>query len=225
MIERRIPQTDLKQREESFTRIYNEMTGGLLDMGWLKTQYLEPVIRAGVASGLVLEVGSGPGYLGLEWLKSTEGTTLTELDIDGDMIATARRNAIECGLAERVVYTKADASRMPFEDEYFDAVFSNCSLHEWVHPEPILNEIARVLKPGGNYCIVDLRRDMKPRVKRFLWLNTQPEEMRPTCLSAIEASYTVDEMKAMLARTKLQNWNIERNFWGLIISRQIPPMA
>jgi ubiquinone/menaquinone biosynthesis C-methylase UbiE len=182
-------------------------------------------MRSGITSGLVLEVGSGPGYLGLEWLQSTEGTTLKCLDIDENMIATARRHADKYGLLNRVEYIKADASRMPFADEHFDAVFSNCSLHEWAHPGPILSEINRVLRPGGRYCIVDLRRDIKPRVKRFLWAQTQPEEMRPTCLAAVEASYTADEMRAILARIELLGWDIAENFWGLVISGQKPSRA
>jgi ubiquinone/menaquinone biosynthesis C-methylase UbiE len=222
MTEARSPQTDLEERQSFFARVYDDMTCGMLNGGWLRAQYLEPVIRSGIASGLVLEVGSGPGYLGLEWLKSTEGTTLRCLDIDENMIATARKHAKKYGLSHRVEYIKGDASRMPFDDEYFDAVFSNCSLHEWANPEPILNEINRVLKPGGRYCIVDLRRDIKPRVKRFLWAQTQPEEMRPTCLAAIEASYTAGEMRTMLGRTRLLNWDIAENFWGLVISGRKP---
>jgi ubiquinone/menaquinone biosynthesis C-methylase UbiE len=220
MTEARIAQTDLKERRALFARIYDDMTYVMLTEGWLKAQYLAPIIRSGITSGLVLEVGSGPGYLGLEWLKSTEGSTLKCLDIDEIMIATARKHANQYGLSDRVEYVKADASQMPFEDEHFDAVFSNCSLHEWAHPEPILNEIARVLRPGGRYCIVDLRRDMRPRVKRFLWAQTQPEEMRPTCLSAIGASYTVSETRAMLGRTKLPNWDIDENFWGFTVAGQ-----
>jgi len=222
MTEARTPQTDLKERRGFFSQIYDDMTHFMLTEGWLKAQYLVPIIRSGITSGLVLEVGSGPGYLGLEWLKSTEGTTLKCLDIDESMIATARKHANQYGLSDRVEYVKADASQMPFEDEHFDAVFSNCSLHEWAHPEPILNEINRVLRSGGRYCIVDLRRDMRPRVKRFLWAQTQPEEMRPTCLSAIEASYTVSEIQALLSRTKLQNWAIDKNFWGFTATGQKP---
>lgn len=222
MKEARTPQTDLKERRGFFAQIYDDMTHVMLTEGWLKAQYLAPIISSGITSGLVLEVGSGPGYLGLEWLKSTEGTTLKCLDIDESMIATARKHANQYGLSDRVEYIKADASQMPFEDEHFDAVFSNCSLHEWAHPEPILNEISRVLRSGGQYCIVDLRRDMRPRVKRFLWAQTRPEEMRPTCLSAIEASYTVSEIRTMLARTKLLSWDIDENFWGFTISGQNP---
>jgi ubiquinone/menaquinone biosynthesis C-methylase UbiE len=122
MTNSRTPQTDLKERQEFFACIYDDMTSVMLDGGWLKAQYLEPIIRAGVISGSVLEVGSGPGYLGLEWLKSTKGTILTCLDIDDNMIATARKHATLYGLSDRVRYIKADASQMPFEDKHFDAI-------------------------------------------------------------------------------------------------------
>jgi hypothetical protein len=46
--------------------------------------------------------------------------------------------------------------------------------------------------------------------------------MRPTCLTAIEASYTVDEMKTMLRKTRLRNWSIDKTFWGLVISGEKP---
>jgi ubiquinone/menaquinone biosynthesis C-methylase UbiE len=219
MVTPRTPQRDLKDRDNLFTKIYDDMTHGMLvDGTWLKEQYLAPILRSGVTSGLVLEVGSGPGYLGLEWLKATTHTTLKCLDINENMLAVAQHHAMKAGLASRVEYVKADASRMPFEDNYFDGVFTNCSLHEWTEPRPILAEIYRVLKTGGRYCITDLRRDMNPRIKHFLWQQTQPEKMRPTCLSAIEASYTADEMKRMLPEAGFKNAVIDTNFWGLFIT-------
>jgi ubiquinone/menaquinone biosynthesis C-methylase UbiE len=215
----RVPQKDLQERDSFFTRIYDDMTHGMLvDGEWLRKEYLGPILQAGINSGLVLEVGSGPGYLGLEWLRATQGTHLKCLDINENMLAIARRHAAETGYADRVEYVKGDASRMPFETGYFDALFSNCSLHEWREPLPILNEIHRVLKPGARYCIVDLRRDMNRRIKHFLWEQTKPDDMKPTCLTAIEASYTADEMRAMLAKTPLGSPDIETNFWGLIVT-------
>lgn len=223
MTESRKPQTDITEREGFFIGIYDDMTSGMLAGGWLKDQYLEPIISAGITSGRVLEVGSGPGYLGLEWLRNTEGTSLKCLDIDENMIATARRHAAKYNMSHRVEYIKADAGKMPFQNDYFDAVFSNCSLHEWAVPGPILDEIHRVLRPGGRYCIIDLRRDVRPRVKQFLWAQTMPEEMRPTCLAAIDASYTLSEITAVLRETALQNWRVDKKFWGLVISGRKSP--
>jgi len=222
MVKPRIIETDQGITGEFDTKTYDEMMRRMRDRGWLETKM---IIGAGLSSGLALEVGPGPGYLGLEWLKHTQGTALSGLDISEDMIAIAERNAKEYGLAERVRYIKGDARRMPFDDEYFDAVFSNGSLHEWAYPEEILNEIARVLKPGGRYCVSDLRRDMNPLIKWVLWFMTRPKEIRPGLITSINASYVIGEIEALLARTKLQGWRVTKNPLGLVVSGQKPARA
>lgn len=219
MVKPRIIETDQGITGEFNTRTYDEMMRRMRDRGWIETKM---IISAGLSSGLALEVGPGPGYLGLEWLRHTQDTTLSGLDISEDMIAIAERNAKEYGLTDRVKYVKGDARKMPFESEHFDAVFSNGSLHEWANPEEILNEVARVLKPGGRYCVSDLRRDMNPLIKWFLWFMTRPKEIRPGLITSINASYVIGEAEALFARTKLQSWHISKNLLGLVISGQKP---
>ena len=221
MVKPRISETDHGITGEFNTQSYDLMMRRMRDRGWMETKL---IIKEGISSGLALEVGPGPGYLGLEWLKNTKGTTIKGLDISDDMIAIARRNAKEYGLTDRVEYVKGDACKMPFEDAYFDAVFSNGSLHEWAHPEDILNEIARVLKPGGKYCVSDLRRDMNPLVKWFLWLMTQPKSMRSGLITSIKASYILPEIEAILSKTRLQGWQARKNVLGIVISGQKPAM-
>jgi len=217
MAKRRIPETDQGITGEFNTRAYDQMMRYLRDRGWMETRL---IIKEGISSGLALEVGPGPGYLGLEWLSNTEGTALRGLDISEDMIAIAQRNAAEYGLTDRVKYVRGDARKMPFENKYFNAVFSNGSFHEWAQPVEILNEIARVLKPGGKYLISDLRRDMNPFVKWFLWIMTRPKEMRSGLVSSINASYTLAEAETLLLKTKLQGWQAKKNFLGIVISGQ-----
>ena len=219
MVRPRVAETDEGIAGQFDAQIYDEMMRRLRDKGWLETKL---VTGEGITSGLVLEVGPGPGYLGLEWLENTENTVLQGLDISEEMIAIAERNAKEYGLTERVKYVEADASQMPFEDEYFDAAFSNGSLHEWAQPEAILNEIARVLKQGGRYCISDLRRDMTSIMKWLMWFFTKPKEIRPGLVSSINAAYTVREIQNMLLKTQLQGWHVRKNIIGLVISGQKP---
>lgn len=125
-----------------------------------------------------MEVGNGPGYLGLEWLKNTQGTSLTGLDISDDMVVLARENAREYGLGDRVHYVQSSGSKMPFKDCTFDAVFTNGSLHEWAEPRATFDEIWRVLRIDGKCLISDLRRDMPALLRWFMWLNVRPKEMR-----------------------------------------------
>jgi ubiquinone/menaquinone biosynthesis C-methylase UbiE len=217
MTKDRIAETDHGITGEFNTQMYDTMMRNMRDKGWIETNLM---INEGISSGLALEIGPGPGYLGLEWLKKTKGTRLKGLEISDDMIVLARKNASEYGLSDRVEYFQGDAREMPFEKGHFDAVFTNGSLHEWAHPDMIFNEIARVIKPGGRYVISDLRRDMIAPVRWFLWLAVKPKEMRLGLTTSINASYTLPEIKEVLLRTQLQGCQVRNNSLGIIISGQ-----
>ena len=208
----RVIETDQGIQGEFTVNLYDQMQRRLRDKGWIETK---DIIKSGITKGLALEIGPGPGYLGLEWLKNNQGTNLKGLDISADMISIAERNAEEYGLSERVEYLHSSGDRMPFEDEKFDAVFTNGSLHEWSKPKNTLNEIWRVLKKGGSVFISDLRRDMFFLIKWFLWINTKPKEIRPGLITSINAAYTPDELKELVKETKLENCIVSGNLIGL----------
>lgn len=214
MTRQRLPETDHGIQGEFNVTTYDEMQRTLRDRGWIETNAL---LSHGLIHGHALEIGHGPGYLGLEWLKHTQDTTLTGLDISPDMQARAMHNAESYGLTERTEYHLGSGDRLPFADETFDAVFTNGSLHEWVNPRGTFNEIWRVLKPDGRYFISDLRRDMNPLVQGFLWLGTKPASIRPGLLTSIYAAYTPGELKEMLAGTHLTKSQVENNPVGISI--------
>ena len=111
---------------------YDRFARFLRGRGW---DSLDSLLNAGLEGENVLDAGSGPGYIGLEWLKRRSGKgRLVGLDISPEMIALARRNAREYGLEDRTEYVQGDAMDMPFPDGCFDAVLSNGSLHEWEDP-------------------------------------------------------------------------------------------
>ena len=211
----RIVETDSGIEGEATVAIYDTMQRKLRDRGWIETN---DIIRSGITEGLTLEIGPGPGYLGLEWLKNTEGTKLKGLDISADMIAVAERNAKEYGLTSRVEYVRSNGNKMPFADSMFDAVFTNGSLHEWADPKNTMNEIWRVLKPGGRIFISDLRRDMFVVMRWFLYIASKPKEIRPGLISSINAAYTPDELKELIKDSKLANCAVRGNMIGLIVT-------
>ena len=211
----RIIETDQGIQGEFEVNLYDQMQRHLRDRGWIETNDL---IKSGITRGLALEVGPGPGYLGLEWLKNTRVTTLKGLDISPDMIVIAQRNAKEYGLSERVEYVQSAGDKMPFTDEKFDAVFTNGSLHEWSDPQNTFNEIWRVLKKGGRVFISDLRRDMSFPVKWFLWINSRPKQIRSGLLTSINAAYTPEELKKLIKDTQLANCSVSGNLIGLKIT-------
>jgi ubiquinone/menaquinone biosynthesis C-methylase UbiE len=213
LVKPRVVETTEGIQGEFTVEVYDKMMRNLRDRGWIETDL---ILKTGINHGLSLEIGPGPGYLGLEWLKKTEGTTLRALEISADMIEMAEKNAIEYGLRNRVKYVEGDAQKMPFEDNTFDGVFTNGSLHEWSQPSRIFNEVYRCLKPGGKYLISDMRRDMNPFVKWFLKLMTKPKEIRPGLISSINASYTVQEIQSILSKTDLKSSKVKKTTMGFI---------
>jgi ubiquinone/menaquinone biosynthesis C-methylase UbiE len=208
----RIQETDQGIQGEFTVAIYDQMQRRFRDKGWLETQ---AIIKSGITKGAALEVGSGPSYLGLEWLKHTRDTTLTGLDISADMIAVAQRNAREYGLVERTNYVEGSGAAMPFGDGRYDGVFSNGSLHEWSDVQRTLAEMWRVLKPNGRLFLSDLRRDVLPPVGWFMWIVTKPKEIRPGLITSINAAYTPTEVEALLTESKFDSFEVSHNLMGL----------
>ncbi|OHD62859.1 MAG: hypothetical protein A2176_06890 [Spirochaetes bacterium RBG_13_51_14] len=214
MTKQRVAETDQGIQEEFNVHVYDAMMRRFRNKGWLVTNN---IIGAGIRSGHVLEIGPGPGYLGLEWLKKTDNTELSAVDINPDMIETAHRNAAEYQMECRAHYIVSDAKKIPFDDNTFDGIFTNGSLHEWSEPAFIINEIYRVLKFRGRFFISDLRRDMNPFVKFFMYTATKPKEIRPGLISSINASYTVGEISDIIKTTSFRKYIINKNPIGIVI--------
>jgi len=182
--------------------------------GWIETP---EILKAGILSGKALEISPGPGYLGIDWLSKTKVTRLVGLDISENMLMRSRANAESEGVGERAEYVHGDACSMPFEDATFDGVFANGGLHEWSDPVAVFNEVARVLKPGGRYCITDLRRDMTILLNWTMRLFARERSMRRGLISSINAAYTPEEARRIVAKSNLTAPEVSGSFIGLSI--------
>ena len=72
---------------------------------------------------------------------------------------TCEANAKAEGVDDRVVFQKASALKLPFEDEYFDAAVSNLCFHEVSDAKDkreVIREALRVVKKGGKFAFQDL---------------------------------------------------------------------
>lgn len=199
---------------ETTVESYDRMMRRLLKRGYLDTSKL---INAGIASGLALEIGPGPGYLGIDWLTKTSNTFLKGQDISPDMLRAAQRNAQEFRVSDRAEYVLGDAKILQFQDGTFDAVFTNGSLHEWSDPIRVLNEIDRVIKPGGVYYLSDLRRDIDIFARILLQIAIPPERKKGF-LSSLNASYTIVEIGPILKESRLAHAKIGKDLWTLVIT-------
>jgi len=143
MVKPRIAETITGIQDEWIAGGYDKMMRIDRDKGIL---YTKDIIKYGINKGYALEIGPGPAYLGLEWLAKTQNTYLTGIDISECMVKIAVKNAGEYGFSDkRVKYLHGDAHELPFDNENFDNVFSNATLHELADPVKVLNEVYRVL--------------------------------------------------------------------------------
>lgn len=104
----------------------------------------------------VLEIGSGAGAMAAELLKKNPSAILTVTDIDPVMVDAAAARLAKFG--DRAHVQSADVTALPFEDNSFDNVVSFLMLHHVIEWRAALDEIARVLRPGGALLGYDLTR-------------------------------------------------------------------
>src|SRR5689334_2806232 len=107
------------------------------------------------ASGNVLEVAPGPGFLSIEFARLGK-YNVTALEISHTFIEIAQDNARKAGV--QVDFRHGNASEMPFEDNTFDFLICVAASKNFSQPVEAIREMHRVLKMGGKACIMDLRR-------------------------------------------------------------------
>ena len=131
---------------------YAKNTGRDLSRFTKIAQRITERVRPGAA---ILEVAPGPGYLAIEL--AGRGYTVTALDISTSFVKIARENAAAAGVTVDVRH--GNASAMPLADDIFDAVVCVAAFKNFTDPLGAINEMHRVLRPGGEAAIFDLRKD------------------------------------------------------------------
>ena len=95
----------------------------------------------------ILEVGCGRGATLVELAR--RGANVVGLDYSEEALAVCKALESRNGIAGRATFVKGDARSLPFPGESFDFVFSVGLIEHFLHPDTILAEQHRVLKPGG----------------------------------------------------------------------------
>lgn len=178
--------------------------------------FVHKILRRGIRKGRVLDIGTGSGRLAIELARAKNcDFKIFGLDVSENMLIKARENARQAGVEDKVRFILGNASSLPFPDNSFDLVISYASLHHWFHPVEVFNEARRVTRRKGSIIIRDNKRIYgNPFWEFFLWtisrfMNRRHRENWP---KAILASYTIPEVKALLSKSNLHNYNVVSDF-------------
>lgn len=98
----------------------------------------------------LLEIGGGMGTDLAQFAK--HGTVITDVDLSSGHLALAQESFRLRGLKGTFVHH--DAETIPFPDNSFDVVYSNGVIHHTPNTQSVVDEIFRVLKPGGKAIIM-----------------------------------------------------------------------
>ena len=141
-----------------------ERIPGLLASAYIKAtrlvidSYYRPVAEEIVSTmdkGLILDLGTGPGYLPVEIAKKAPEINIIGIDLSRKLIKAARSNADSAGFDQRLTFKVGDSARLRFKDDSFDMVISTGMLHSLKNPNRVFREIYRVLKHGGQAWVYD----------------------------------------------------------------------
>ena len=136
----------IAQAYAAWAPFYDLVFGALFEQG------RQAAIRAAErVGGRVLEVGVGTGMSLPDYDKTTR---LVGVDLSEPMLRKAQKRVRELNLNNVEALAVMDAERLAFPDASFDVIVAQHVITTVPHPEAALDELVRVLKPGGEIVLI-----------------------------------------------------------------------
>lgn len=165
--------TKKQQVENMFDKIafrydfLNRFLSAGIDVRWRKKaiQYLIPH-----QPKKILDLATGTGDFAITSYNILKPEKIIGIDISNGMLEIGRKKIIKEGLQDKIELLQGDSEKMMFEDNSFDAATVAFGVRNFENLENGLNEIFRVLKPGGKLIILEFTRPTAPVVKQFYHL-------------------------------------------------------
>ena len=117
---------------------------------------------------IILELGAGSGYDSLPLVKSGHQLIISDISPKSVLGVKARLASSYPELAEQPIYLVADGQHLPLPDQAVEAVFMVACLHHFENQATALDELTRVVKPGGQIiCAMEPSKFMMSFTKLF----------------------------------------------------------
>ncbi len=159
-----------KQVEEMFDKIafrydfLNHLLSAGIDVSWRRKaikqlKELNPKV--------VLDVATGTGDVAILTYKMLKTEKIIGIDISDGMLEIGQKKIMKLRLQNHIELLKGDSETISFEDNTFDAVTVAFGVRNFENLEKGLEEILRVLRPGGKLVILEFSRPALPIIKNF----------------------------------------------------------
>lgn len=150
----------------------------------------------------LIDPGTGTALIPIEICSRNQQVQIIAADLATEMLKVAAENLRSAELTDRISLELADARQLPCADQSMDGVISNSLIHHLPEPLPILQEMLRVIKPGGFLFLRDLARpdslaDLESLVERYAADETPHQ--RQLLHDSLHAALTLDEVRDLLA--------------------------
>lgn len=169
------------------------------------------------ASWRLLDIATAAGHTAFAFAPSVAEVVATDL-LD-EMLDVAREQAGAKAITN-VVFERADAEDLPFDDGSFDAVTCRIAPHHFPRPDRFVAEVARVLRPGGRFGLVDNMVDAEAAdfVNRFE-KRRDPSHVRALAVDdwlalVSEVGLTVIAVERLTKRMEFPTWADNMNVPG-----------
>ena len=120
----------------------------------------------------ILDVATGTGDFAIQLHQSLNPQHITGIDLSQGMLDEAQRKVREKGLENAISFEQGDCMALPMADETFDAVTVAFGVRNFEHLQQGYEEMARVLKPGGMLCVLELSTPTNRLIRWFYDLYT-----------------------------------------------------
>jgi len=101
----------------------------------------------------ILEVGCGHGATLWSAAKRCADLSVTGIDFSDVMLSVARRRNRKLIASSRIKIDKGDSANLPYLNDAFNKIYSVHTIYFWQNPKIHLEEILRVLTPGGRFVL------------------------------------------------------------------------
>lgn len=118
----------------------------------------------------ILDIATGTGDFALLLAKRIKPQHIVGADISEGMMAVGREKVKEEGLQSVISFQHEDCMQLSFPDGSFDAVTSSYGVRNFQNLDKGLQEMQRVLRPGGHLLIVELTPPPRFPMKQLFWL-------------------------------------------------------